>query len=280
MEKPINIALASDAEYLIHARVTLCSLFDSNKSRQFAIYLFTESVSHTEIDKIRELSDKYNNSFHVVQINKKLFEEFFISGHISVATYYRLLIPEMLPTEVQKVLYLDTDIIIKKDIEELWKTDIQKYCLAAVDEKNVDHVQRLQLPTVNSYFNAGVLLINVPVWRQLEVTKRGLHLANKYKNQLLAHDQDILNMLLLDNWIPLSPKWNQTEGHRLGKLIDDPTIIHFVGFKPWTIHCIHPYKNEYYHYYYKMEGFTKKIKDKYTHYLNAFKRRIPFLKQK
>jgi lipopolysaccharide biosynthesis glycosyltransferase len=271
----INIALASDANYLVHARVMLYSLYDSNKKNRFSIYLFTEAKDHPELKKIQQLTEQNENTVEIVPVNTELFEKFHVGGHITIASYYRLLIPELLPKSIDKLIYLDIDILVKTDIRPLWEMHLGTNCVAAVDEKHEAHARRLNLPG-NKYLNAGVLVINTSVWRQLNITEKGLIVAAEKVDTLIAYDQDVLNILLVDKWLSLPTKWNQMEGHRLGYMDQEPAIVHFLGFKPWTIHCIHPMKKEYYRYYYKMEGTGKKIQDTLHRIVQALRNRMAF----
>jgi lipopolysaccharide biosynthesis glycosyltransferase len=275
MADTINIAIAADAGYLVHARVMLYSLYDSNKKNRFCIYLFTEAKDHPELKKIQQLTQQNENTVVVVPVNTELFEKFPVGGHITVASYYRLLIPELIPESIDKLIYLDIDILVKTNIRPLWETSLGDNCVAAVDEQHEAHARRLNLPD-NKYFNAGVLVINTNVWRHLEITEKGLEVAAKRGDTLIAYDQDILNILLVDKWLSLPTKWNQMEGHRLGYMDQEPAIVHFLGFKPWSIHCIHPMKKEYYRYYYKMEGPGKKIGDTCRRLVQALRNRIAF----
>jgi lipopolysaccharide biosynthesis glycosyltransferase len=112
------------------------------------------------------------------------------------------------------------------------------------------------------YFNAGVLLINRPVWLEQNVTERALELIARHPDHLAFHDQDTLNVLFDGTWLELPPHWNQQSGFweqsasRLGldhathsRLLRDPAIIHFTGrAKPWHFTNDHPLRERYWTY--------------------------------
>jgi len=196
--------------------------------------------------------------------------------HISAATYYRLLIPELLPSTVQKVIYLDCDIIVRKSLHELWDTDISNFALGAVHQivDEIIHAQRLSYPLKFGYFNAGVLLINVDYWRKHNIQNKLIsYLINNYKT-IIYHDQDALNAILFDKTLLLPCKWNMLNFFfmkavfkAVGKINNqiiteyaeyknmlikdrvDPAVIHYVSKpKPWQQYCIHPYAKVYFQY--------------------------------
>jgi lipopolysaccharide biosynthesis glycosyltransferase len=198
-------------------------------------------------------------------------------SHISIATYYRLLIPELLPPTVDKVIYLDCDIVVRHSLDDLWNYPISGYGLGAVyqiSNWSIDAIKRLGYPVSFGYFNAGVLLIDLKYWRENNISQQLFEYLDEKKEVIVYHDQDALNGLMYEKCCTLPCKWNMLNGFFKknilttsdidnGEIInnyndykkqiliekDDPTIIHFAFKpKPWEAGCTHPYKKEYYKY--------------------------------
>jgi len=183
--------------------------------------------------------------------------------YLSPATYYRLDIGSMLP-DVQQAVYLDADIVVRRDISELAAKETGPWLAWAVHEPvRTDNIlHRLGMPDPQEYFNAGVMLMNLEQWREEEIGTRARKLIAQHHNTI-QHDQDVLNVLLHGKWARLHPRWNQTRGvfrvwksdrvaysqDELKVCKEDPAIVHFTGvLKPWHAFDDHPFRAEYYHY--------------------------------
>jgi lipopolysaccharide biosynthesis glycosyltransferase len=155
-------------------------------------------------------------------------------------TFARFLIPKIF-LDAAKVLYLDPDILVLDDLEVLWETDLEGAVLGAVE----DHIDALlkigeprlnEVPRVQSYFNAGVLLINVARWREDRISERALEYLNKHPRSPYA-DQDALNVACDGVWKKLDGRWNFHDHHfekKLSEMTERPGIVHFVtNLKPW-----------------------------------------------
>jgi lipopolysaccharide biosynthesis glycosyltransferase len=198
-------------------------------------------------------------------------------SHISIATYYRLFIPALLPENIERVLYLDCDIVVRKNLTPLWEIPLDNLAVGAVNhvvDWNVTATQRLNYPAEAGYFNAGVLLINLKYWRINHVSEKLFDFIAQNRDVIKFHEQDALNGLLYDKCFRISCKWNMMSGFYMKNLksihdelnglvindyaafkkeiaaeIPDPAVVHFVSKpKPWDAGCYHPFKKEYYRY--------------------------------
>jgi lipopolysaccharide biosynthesis glycosyltransferase len=243
----INVAIAFDKNYIQHASVTLCSLFEHNKNHSFNIYILTEGIPLKDKRKITKFVEKYSHAAYWYIINKANVGHLKISLHISLATYYRLLIPEVL-SNVSKVLYLDTDILIKADIGSLWEVNVEPYALAAVQEYAHD-ASYLGFSKKDAYLNAGVLLMNLDYWRIHNTAKRIIDFISANPDKVIMWDQDGINAELKGKWKELPFEWNQTAFFYETFPATLPVVIHYSGrLKPWDYYCPHPLKGEYYKY--------------------------------
>ncbi|MDA1316214.1 MAG: glycosyltransferase family 8 protein [Acidobacteria bacterium] len=172
-----------------------------------------------------------------------------------ITAYYRLFLADVLPDYVQRVIFLDADILVAGNLVELWNSPFEGHVLQAIPDAYSDllHSPRLRQASVPfesgaPYFNAGVLLIDLRRWREHQVGQKASALLWKYGSRLLGRDQDALNCVLAGRWKVLPPGWNfhelphmlfcwdvsQYSLAELRQAFANPKIIHFVGgWKPW-----------------------------------------------
>jgi len=168
-------------------------------------------------------------------------DDFVVNGHISKATYYRLYLGSILPSTIDSVLYLDTDLlVVSNNFNELFDINIKDYPLAAVNHYTPN--ERLRLGLNGDYFQAGVLLINLKFWRENSVEDSFLDVLQTRSKDLLYWDQDILNIVFDSSCLVLPDKYNV---HLLLAGVADVVIYHFDGTrKPWRLRNDRPGKKE------------------------------------
>lgn len=156
--------------------------------------------------------------------------------HFTIGTMFRIVLPELLP-ELNKIIYLDADLFVNRDIKELWDTNISDYCLGAIVDPGVKKGESLPVPvkqkTVSNelYFNAGVLFLNLEAIRQKGNMRKDIltYLANTPDSQL--PDQDALNVLYNGNILFLDSSWNYfyVLTHNTEKENPKEKIYHYAG---------------------------------------------------
>ena len=177
---------------------------------------------------------------------------------ITQATYYRLDLANILPLEIEKVLYLDGDIICRKSLTDLWNTDISQYAVAGVHDVSEEIYEKnnhLHLYPWKGYFNAGVLLINLKWWRVNNSTNLFYAFISQHGDWIKYQDQDVLNYVFNEHKLLLPIKYNlastfltknkdyKNYSDQLAEAIHDPVIIHYITGKPWLLSSRHPYRN-------------------------------------
>jgi lipopolysaccharide biosynthesis glycosyltransferase len=156
------------------------------------------------------------------------------------ATLTRLYLNSLLPSDLDRVLYLDCDVLVYDDVCDLLSVDMQGCALAAVDDvanKNRKHLTErerrkdlLSMRREAMYFNAGVLVFDWQKALRLELLQRAAAAYWKDPSQYPLHDQDVLNAIIDGDVLSLPAKWNQRPRYR----VLDSGIVHFVGSgKPW-----------------------------------------------
>lgn len=281
----MNIILASDNNYVQHCAVTICSILEHNTD--VVIYLLTESLSKDNINILERLIRSKGASFHLLTVPSSIVNRMpmpkEMSNHISIATYYRLFICDLVPQSIDKILYLDGDIVVRNSLEKLWNIDIGDFAIGAVYQYNewCDNNQtwsRLNISPQYGYFNAGVLLINLQYWRNHNLPNTFMDYIKDNYYKIRFHDQDVLNAVLYKNVYPLGYEWNLLPFlfddylrwtfpypsllTDLPAIIKDPAIIHFVNTpKPWQCGCTNPFRKEYFKYlsYTPWKGFKPKF---------------------
>lgn len=259
-----NIAMAANDGYAQHLGVCLVSLFENNQNRRFMLYLFSDNISRTNIDKIKEVCDRYGNHLNVITPKREEFAGLPIRSYYSLSTYYRLRLADYLDESVKRILYLDADMTVVADIGELLDTDLEDFPIAAVNDTPwqlryaVDHIGGT---VEGNYFNAGMMLIDVDRYRSYQIFSRAVQILNdkKYKCDFL--DQDVLNIIFRNNWKELPCKWNLLNGFLKREYMTDArwedildgirhrAIVHYSAEeKPWSWRCQNPLKKEYFKY--------------------------------
>ena len=185
------------------------SLAVNNKNNKIVFNIFHEDFTNEDIEKVREKLERYQGlELKFFFVTKKMVEGLPLIQHFRLATYFRVLSP-MILEDLDKLLYLDTDMIIDGDIRELWEIDIDNFILAAVREEAVGELEkRLNLPVNYKYFNAGTVLLNLKKIREKKIFEKVLEYLKDNSNEMLYLDQDALNALIYQDWLEIDEKWN------------------------------------------------------------------------
>ena len=241
----LPICLASDNNYSIPCSVTITSILsNSHKNTNFHFYILDGGISDENKKIILSLKKIKNFQIDFLKMNDKDFNNFFVTpnSHFKIANYYRIKIPTLLP-KIDKIIYLDCDVIVKKDLLKLYKTNICKYHLAAVKAQTSEKNKiRMEMPKNSTYINSGVLLINCQKWRQDSIESQLFDfIKNSPPEKLLNVDQDAINAILYSTIKLIPQNWN-TEfrvdvipDKKYQKIIKNPFIIHYLTpDKPWN----------------------------------------------
>jgi len=226
------------------------SLLYNNPNSDFKIHLIVEERGSVEnIDYLYEIHERFELNVIEVDNSLKGVPE---PNRFSTATYFRLLLGEMLPTDVDKVLYLDGDIIIHSKLDALFEFEVDNKTVAGVPHFDNHHL-RFNIPIDTTYVNTGMLLINLNRWRELEVDDQAQnHISSKGFQDGLPI-QTILNQILIKEIEPIHPRYNFTTDWRIESMSNglniDPVIIHYTGeYKPWEYRYSPRMGEEYWNY--------------------------------
>lgn len=245
----IAIVLIADQAYTEQLTVTMKSIMYHNKSVDF--YIINQGIMPDWFRKMRRIvrnlgGELYNIPFDIGLISA----EWRTQNHISPIAYAKYFIPRLIDRE--RVLYLDTDVIVNGSLTSFFLTDLKGFPVAAVRD-------------VDGSFNTGVMLIDNLQWKDLSVSDQCLELSEDKKSEHweLEHfngDQTILNSVFQDNWLELDKRFNVQVGYDLVafynhwtehfNLEDEPLVIHYTtNRKPWNSSVSYRFREKWWEFY-------------------------------
>lgn len=270
--------------YAQHCAVLLASLFENNKDSVFHVHIFSFALNEKSKEKLDIVTESYGQTLSIDVIKMPSFELPNLNAHyISAETYIRLFVPQYLDGYIDKILYLDVDMVVVGSVKELFEIDLENNLLGAIMDSPMEgRNERLYIPNEYGYFNAGLLLINLKRWREQDFTSKCIDFIHRNAKLIVQHDQDVLNALAFKQWKRIAFKWNMLNTFFLHppkiysalvkEVIDskkDVRIAHFTGsVKPWTAWTRHPYSKEYYKYiqYTPWKGYKPSLKKQWKAY--------------
>ena len=245
----INVCLACDDNYSKHAGVVIASILANAKEEdKLNFYILESDVSESQKKHILDLKHLKSCEINFIKIDDTLFDDYkSIKTHnyISLPAYYRLKIASLLPN-INRVLYLDCDVIVKDSLAELFFVDMNEKTLAGV--KDINKRITKKNPT---YVNSGVLLMNLEKIREVDLEKNLLdYTINNFEN-ITTGDQEIINEVCKGDIKILDAAWNVQSSNFTNRssYTNQPKIIHFVSkLKPWHFGSFSYHKMEYFKY--------------------------------
>ncbi|MEH2922765.1 glycosyltransferase family 8 protein [Samsonia erythrinae] len=261
-EKKLHVAYGVDDNFLFGAAISSTSLLINNNITIY-LHIFTDSIDNEKTLRFKRMAERFHIDITIYHIDNKPLEKL-PTKNWPYSAYYRLIAFDYLGKDIEKLLYLDADIICKGSINELHDLNLDSYTCAVVpdiEEMQPKAVERLNTPELNGvYFNSGVMLVNLKNWNLKKLTYKVISFILKNKN-LKYPDQDALNILLINENYILPRKFNciysikselKDKTHQDYKEIinDESVFIHYVGTtKPWnewgqypsTIYFTHAY---------------------------------------
>lgn len=257
------IVFSSDDKYAQHTGVSICSLLENTKSPEsIDIYIIDFDIGEKNKRSLEIIANQYSSRVHYIVIEQKLLENVQVQdrNHISKAAFGKFMIPELLDNTIKKAIFLDSDVIVIDDINIMYQTDISEYLLGAVMNPFFTRYKELGLSSPSSYFNSGVLLLNLERLRKFSAADKVLDFLVNNKDKISGAEQDALNAVFREQWFRLHPRWNlQTALFKnldkakkiykkdiLDEAFKNPAIIHYSSSsKPWQFTNVHPLKYYY-----------------------------------
>jgi lipopolysaccharide biosynthesis glycosyltransferase len=247
--KKVIVAYSGDINYFPHIGVSLTSLSRFNKLDR--VFLLTDTSSKEKSTELSEYAKELGVELDILEVDISSYN-LKTSKKISLAAYYRILLPKLL-SDIDKVIYLDGDTIILNSLEYIWNIDIGGNVIAAVEDGSINKAVKIKIfGKEKAYFNDGVLIMDLSYFRENNLTELMLEFAQDYKEKITYHDQCVLNYFLQEKWIKLPAQYNLMAFHLLNPEkysaeISAPVVVHYNSYygKPWDYYCIHPMKDLY-----------------------------------
>ena len=266
----MNIVYASDNCFAEKLGISMISLLENNSGcENLRIYILDGGIDEENKAYLRATAEKYGRSLVFLNSAHTLDGEM-KQQRGSLSTFSRLYLGSLLPADIDKILYLDCDLLVLKELEEMYQSDISGcFCAGVSDCVSGSHLRAIGLDSKSNYFNAGVLLINLEMWRKENVEEKFGEFSRKYNNDVLYADQGIINGVLSAKSVKLPPEYNcftavydftykdlmtfrKPAGYYSEAEIEsakqDPAIVHFttsfLSVRPWVEGCAHPYAGE------------------------------------
>lgn len=285
----IDIAACTDRHFVMPTGVMMQSVCVNNPDVDIVFHIILdENVKAGARQDLEGIVAPYaGKSVAFYNVSEELQKKSFPRGliyrnDITKATYYRLYFAELLPQDLDKVLYLDGDVIVRHSLLPLWNIDMGDNAVAAANDCScgcIEYYNRLKYPFDLGYFNAGVLLVNLKYWREHQVLKNFESYMEKHADSVKMYDQDVLNVVFRNKKVYFPIKynlqhpflWRENVAYDYWKLEKevlearmDPCIIHFTSTdKPWRKYQAepHPFSSTWY----KYQDMTKWKGVKYEH---------------
>ena len=267
----MNILYTLNDKFVPQVAAAITSLCENNKKiKEINFYLMSLGISDQNKRKLKKyVKEKYKRDVIYIELNnlKDYFDFDFDTMGWNPIVLARLLLDELLPKKIERILYLDGDTIVRGNLEDLWNTKMKDKSIAASIEPTIDRRRKNDLDLAGCpYFNAGVLLVDMNNWRKNKTGKEIIDFYKEHNGRLFANDQDAINGSQKNKIKIISPKYNfynifyQYPYNFLSKLCDyeyisyeiykdakeNPAIIHYLGEeRPWRIGNKHKYKDDY-----------------------------------
>lgn len=237
MSSWINIVFITDKNFVPQTHVAIMSLIDTkNIDTKYQIYICAKQISEEQCKNFKNLEIE---NVKIEVINNEDISIKGLTGVIPIV-YWRLKLPEIIPN-CDKILHLDCDIVVKKDLSNLYNIEVNNYDIAAVKD-----ITPVLYNENKKYFNAGIMLLNLKKIRQDGLFEKAINLLIKGDNKYTFLEQDVLNEIIGDKLKLISPRYNFITSYRrytkkqlynyFGEYISDKDIIilHYAGkCRPW-----------------------------------------------
>jgi lipopolysaccharide biosynthesis glycosyltransferase len=263
--KIVYVGMSANEGFAFYAAIGAFSIRKNlDRSQKLVLYFVDngiEPITKSKLDLIFKSNKIECNWIYPdkTMTNKVEFPE---GSWLDDSSLLRLLMPGMLPDYVDKLIYVDGDMLVLDDISNLLKVDMGDNIIAACQDFRYTHINQTKSKSVYMdygvsgdlpYLNAGLYVMDIKKWNDNDLTNKTLKILVDRSLELSHSDQDAINIALSNNWKPLNPKWNvvtqmyfDLEANH--ECILNPSVIHYTGPKPGQPGCKHPERFKYFDY--------------------------------
>ena len=277
MTEVLQVLYQFNELYAPFAGTSIFSLLQNNDDIEYIhVYILGENLTDETICTIQKTVHDFKRQVTFLDTEKVLaqLQSLGIPQYRgSYTTNFKLLLPELLPEETGRILYIDSDTVVTASLKPLLDWDLKGCPLAmAYDSLGKKHALQIGLTDDDAYFNAGVILIDLKEWRKQQCTERIIRYAKSVRSHFMSPDQDLLNVVLKGEIRTLPPQYNLQPIHKrytikqydhtfrpsvyytdaeIESAVKTPVILHFFRFLgefPWNKKSLHPYRPEFDYY--------------------------------
>lgn len=285
---PSDIVLVSGADenYAMPLAVTIRSVMEHlPASEKVKLFILDGGISSATRERLRRSWDDPRIQLQWLAPDVSRIADLPVSDHISSTAYLRLMLPELLGPEIDRAIYLDADMLVRRDLRALWDEPLNDHLVLAVQDFAAPFIDasrsmsnfieakpylsavhpvanhaELGLDRDAMYFNSGLLVMNLKQWRSENITDKVLACLDENRPHVLWWDQYALNVVCAGRWRCLDRRWNQGahifeyrswrespfEKQLYDQLQSDPWIVHYCSpLKPWHYFSNHPFENDF-----------------------------------
>ncbi len=287
--KLIPVLCAADQRYVMPLAVTLVSAAQNLCSgTALQVWLVDGGIPESSMAMLKESIADWPIELNVVHPAGTDLRDLSVSHHISHTAYLRLLADRWVPQELDAIIYLDSDLVVRGSLDDLWEESLDGNCCMAVPDiacpwvdarrasvnfrrsspylaviRPVPNYRDHGLDGDEAYFNSGVMVMNLQAWRDQRLGEQMLECLRTHRENVWCWDQYALNCVLADRWKKLPARWNvgahaweypstvhaPIDQAEFHEMLTNPAIIHFTTeWKPWDYGSNHPFRELFYEY--------------------------------
>lgn len=276
----MNVVYSSSDSYSEMAAASIVSLLENSKDADcINVYIIDKGITEKHKSGLYDIVNKYDRKLYFLENLdvEKIVNEKIEVGRWHISTYSRLFLLHVMPETMDKVIYIDCDMIIRHSLVGLWNMDMEgAWVMGSDDCRGKMYRENIGIPMDSIYINNGLMVIDLAAWRENNVEKMFIDFIIKYHGDVTYVDQGVLNGVLQPihkvKLLPISynaltacydlgykgltayraPVWAYTEDE-FNSGVNDPTIVHFTtcflsGTRPWFKKDNHPYRKEFLRY--------------------------------
>lgn len=248
MAARMDIAFCVNDRFAEYIGVTIQSICDTQPDSDVVIHVLSDFLTDRRRRRLEEIVMSFSNIrlffYKVDDLSLRGLKDTW-----SIYTWYRVLLPDLLPAEVHRVLYLDADTLVTGDLSDLYLMDMKDKAIACVTDImsfDNDTFDRCRFPKEKGYVCAGVMMMNLDFWRECKLSERIIRFGLQNDARIRFPDQDTINILCQDTKIILPLKFGIQEVffrderlhtyhwlEQMSGCVEDPRIVHYAGYAPW-----------------------------------------------
>jgi lipopolysaccharide biosynthesis glycosyltransferase len=260
MSEQIHVVTSADDNFVLPLAAALRSLALAHVEDPVLVHVMTDSIDTIDRQSLSKLVDT-----EWIDVPAGIATGVRLPSYLGESSAWRLFLADLLPSELNRVIYLDADVLVRRSLRAMWELDLLGNVVGAVRDPIIPWFgaplgppwEKLGVAAGAPYFNTGVMLIDLNQWRAANVGRSALDLLHEV--QLPHGDQCALNTTLTGSLLRLPPTWNVQAGHlqerkpmawivepahELAEAMADPNVVHFntSSFgRPWFSGCTHPF---------------------------------------